>query len=298
MKTRTIPIIDLPVPLPHRDSVSTETKLKLSGIVLAVLVLSSWAFLFWNHYGNLLETFSVHNLSLARDFILKLFGAGTEQPAYTRWNNWKQAMVLSLQTLKMSILAIGLAGLGMLATVLLASRKTADGTLSLKATLPGKVLFGIIRVTYMIGRGVPELFWAMLIILVFNPGILPGAIALAIHNYGILGKLCSEVIEDLDPRPIRSLRSSGAGLTQILFYGVLPDVMPKFLTYLLYRWEEIIRTTIVVGFVSAGGLGREFRLSMNWFHYTEVTLFLACYFILVITVDLVSGVMRSLAKNT
>lgn len=297
MKTRNIPILDVPVPLPSSEAVSPSTRLKVSAGLLILLLLGSWGYLIGSHYATLAQTFTAYNLSQAREFLGKLFGAGTPTPAYYQWASWSEALELSLQTLKMSILAIGLSGMGMLGTVMVGSRKTADGTLSLRATLPGKILFGFIRFTYMIGRGVPELFWAMLIILVFNPGILPGAIALAIHNYGILGKLCSEVIEDLDPRPIRSLRSSGANLTQILFYGILPEVMPKFLTYLLYRWEEIIRTTIVVGFVSAGGLGRNFRLSMNWFHYTEVTLYLACYFLLVVMVDLTSGLLRSLAKS-
>ncbi|MFB6347716.1 MAG: PhnE/PtxC family ABC transporter permease [bacterium] len=297
MKTRNIPLIDLPIPLPRRDAISPDIKLKISGLILLLLLASSWSYVLWIHAGEFMDTFSARNLDNAYEFFGSLLGSQTDTPAYTDWTQWQQALTLSLQTLKMSVLAIGLAGLGMLLTVILGARKTADGTLSLKATLPGKLLFGVIRTSYMIARGVPELFWAMLIILVFNPGILPGALALAVHNYGILGKLCSEIVEDLDPRPIRSLRSSGAGLFQILFYGILPEVMPQFLTYLLYRWEEIIRTTIVVGFVSAGGLGKQFRLSMNWFHYTEVTLYLICYFLLVILVDIISGMMRSLAKS-
>ena len=82
----------------------------------------------------------------------------------------------------------------------------------------------------------------------------------------------------------------------MLMYGVMPQALPQFLTYLLYRWEVVIRTTIVVGFVAAGGLGREFRLSMSFFQYDEVTLLLACYLILVLGVDLVSAWLRRLAR--
>ena len=70
--------------------------------------------------------------------------------------------------------------------------------------------------------------------------------------------------------------------------------MPHFITYLLYRWEVVIRTTVVVGFVSAGGLGREFILRLNWFHYTDVTLILTWYLLMVIGVDLLSSWLRKI----
>jgi phosphonate transport system permease protein len=80
-------------------------------------------------------------------------------------------------------------------------------------------------------------------------------------------------------------------------YGILPQALPQFLTYLLYRWEVVIRTTVVIGFVSVGGLGREFRLSMSFFHYTEVALIVLWYLILVISVDLVSAWLRRVARS-
>ena len=77
-------------------------------------------------------------------------------------------------------------------------------------------------------------------------------------------------------------------------YGIMPQAMPHFITYLLYRWEVVIRTTVVVGFVSAGGLGREFILRLNWFHYTDVTLILIWYLLMVIGVDLLSSWLRKI----
>lgn len=76
----------------------------------------------------------------------------------------------------------------------------------------------------------------------------------------------------------------------------MPQAMPQFLTYLLYRWEVVIRTTVVVGFVSATGLGREFRLNLSFFHYTEVGLIIFWYVILVVGVDLFSAWLRRLAR--
>jgi len=260
------------------------------------LIVFSWTYILVLHGINWTQLFSSQNMDHARKFIGQLLGAETSKPAFLSPEKWIYAGSLALSTLKMSIIGIGLAGLGMIGTIMIGARTTADGQITLRSTKTGQFLFGFVRILYVGARSIPELFWAMLIILVVRPGILAGALALAVHNYGILGKLCSEVVEALDVRPLRSLRHNGAGLTQILFYGVIPTVTPKFLSYLLYRWESIIRAAIVVGFVSAGGLGREFKLSMNWFHYTDVTLYLICYFLLVITVDVISGILRGLAK--
>ena len=152
------------------------------------------------------------------------------------------------------------------------------------------------RLTFTFTRSVPELVWAMIIIFFLSPGVLPGALALAAHNFGILGRLSAEVVENLDPAPARALRAAGASNFQVLVYAILPQALPQFITYLLYRWEVVIRTTVVVGFLSAGGLGREFRLSLSFFHYTEVTLVIMWYLLLVIGVDLLSGYLRRLAR--
>ena len=73
-------------------------------------------------------------------------------------------------------------------------------------------------------------------------------------------------------------------------------MLPHFLTHILYRWEIVIRTTIIVGFVSAGGLGREFRLAMSFFHWTDIALILAVYCLLVLAVDAASSALRCLAR--
>ena len=112
-----------------------------------------------------------------------------------------------------------------------------------------------------------------------------------------VNELSAEVVENMDTRPARALRGAGAGNFQMMAYAILPQVMPQFITYLLYRWEVVIRTTIVVGFVSAGGLGRDFRLSMSFFHYTDVALLLVWYIILVVAVDLLSAWLRGRVRN-
>ena len=238
---------------------------------------------------------SLETFNRALSFLQDLAGLDSEgTPAFMNLSKWMDSGRLAYETLAMSVLAIGLAAIATLFTFIFAARNFMWGSLSPHSTLISKSIFLSVRVIFTITRAIPELVWAMLIVFILSPGILPGAIALAIHNWGILGKLSAEIVEGLDPRPAASLQAAGANRAKVLFYGILPQALPRFLTYLFYRWEVIIRTTIVVGFVAAGGLGMEFRLSMSYFHYTTVTMLLIWYLGLVIFVDLLSAMMRRL----
>ena len=105
-------------------------------------------------------------------------------------------------------------------------------------------------------RSIPAPIWALLLLFVFFPGILPGAIALGLYTLGVLGRLVAESVENLDERPLSALKGAGTSSGQVFSYGVLPMTYPRYLGYTFYRWEEAIRATIVVGLVGAGGLGR------------------------------------------
>ena len=107
-----------------------------------------------------------------------------------------------------------------------AARTLSNGDLGGKPSRAGAALYFILRIFYAFTRAVPELVWALLIVFFLSPGILPGAIALGIHNLGIVGRLAAEVVEDMDPAPSRALRSSGAGMFQVFLYAVLPQTLP------------------------------------------------------------------------
>lgn len=262
-----------------------------------VILIVSWAFvLLWDGRQNV-SFFSVETARRAWSFLKELAGVGSPVgPAYADASAWWRVAHLAYDTLAMSVLAILLAGFGALATFMFGAHNVMLGELSPNAGWGSRAVFGIVRASWTFVRGVPELVWALIVVFVLSPGILPGAVALAIHNYGVLGRLASEAVEGMDTAPARALRSAGAGRLQLLAYGVLPQALPRFMTYLLYRWEVVIRTTIVVGFVAAGGLGMEFRLSMSNFHYTTVTLLLMTYLVLVLGVDFASSQLRRLAR--
>lgn len=148
------------------------------------------------------------------------------------------------------------------------------------------------RFLLLVARAVPEPIWALLFLFVLFPGILPGAIALAIHNFGILGRLMAEVTENLDERPLRSLKALGATRPQVFLYGVLPLTLPRFIAYILYRWEVCIRATVIVGLVGAGGLGRLLTEQLSSFDYKSLLTTIIVFLGLTFFVDLISASVR------
>lgn len=141
-------------------------------------------------------------------------------------------------------------------------------------------------------RTIPEMVWALIFVFVVGLGPFPGALALGVHTGGVLGKLFGEVLEDVDTQPIESLQSTGANRLQILFYGILPQVLPQFISYTLYRWEVNIRVAAVLGFVGAGGLGQRIHIAISLFLENRLLTLLIAIYILVTLVDYLSAYLR------
>ncbi len=260
-------------------------------LLLFVLVIGSWARVL-GQGGTGPGLFTVEAWQRAGDFVADLAGSGESgSPAFASWDAWREALRLASDTLAMSVLAAGLAAIGALLTVAFAASNLVG-----RGSVLGSALVGFTRGVYVLTRSVPELVWALIVVFVFSPGILAGAIALAIHNFGVLGRLGAEIVEDIDPAPVDALRTSGAGRVQLLLYGVLPQVLPQFVTFLLYRWEVIIRTSVVVGLVAASGLGYQLNLDLAFFRYTDVALLLIVYVLLVWFADILSIGLRKLAR--
>ena len=279
---------------PHRDGARARfNALRWSAYAAALLVVAAWAFILLDGNSGFGDLFRERTWQNAGQFVASLAGADTDGPSpFVQPTRWRETGRLALNTLAMSVLAIGIAGVGALVLLMPGARSVSDGTLGGAPSRTGKAVYAAARVFYALTRAIPELVWAMLIVFFLSPGIIPGALALGIHNLGIVGRLTSEVVENLDPAPARALRAAGASSPKVLLYGVFPQALPMFLTFLMYRWEVVIRTTVVVGFLNAGGLGREFRLRMSWFHYDDVGLLLVWYLLLVIAVDVLSAQLR------
>lgn len=117
-------------------------------------------------------------------------------------------------------------------------------------------------------------------------------LALGIHTGGVLGRLFGEVMENVETQPIEALQATGASRLQILCYGILPQVLPEFVAYTLYRWEVNIREAIILGYVGAGGLGQQIQIAISLFlEHRLLTLIIAIYLIVVV-VDTLSAYLR------
>lgn len=203
---------------------------------------------------------------------------------------------LSGQTLAISILAMAAVGpLAMIAAFVSSGRLRGLGD-SAVAHHPGVTLATIpsyiVRFLLLIARAVPTPIWVLMILFVVFPGILPGAVALALHNWGITGRLMVETVDNMDHQPLTALQSLGASRGQAFLYGALPDVFPGFISYIFYRWENCIRETIVIGIVGAGGLGRLLSEQLSNFDYSAITTTLIALIILTVLVDLLSAAVR------
>jgi ABC-type phosphate/phosphonate transport system permease subunit len=236
-------------------------------------------------------------LSRSADFAADLLGASSAGPAsYTQLASWARMGLLTVETLVMSVLAIGLAGVASLASLGPSSRLLTTGEFGSRRRGVGVTVLVTTRGAHAVCRAVPELIWAMLLVFMLRPGILVGALALAVHEFGVLGRLGSDVIDDLDRHPLRALRCAGANGSQLVLYGALPHALPQLLTFLLYRWEMVIRATVIVGFVTGAGLGHQLRLDLSFRRWTEVGLILCTYVLLVWSVEAVAAGLRRLAR--
>ncbi len=141
-------------------------------------------------------------------------------------------------------------------------------------------------------RTIPEMVWALIFVFLVGLGPFPGVLALGVHTGGVLGKLFGEVLEDVDPQPIESLQATGANKLQIFFYGIVPQVLPQFISYTLYRWEVNIRVAAVLGFVGAGGLGQRIYIAISLFLENQLLTLIMAIYILVTLVDYLSSYLR------
>lgn len=154
------------------------------------------------------------------------------------------------------------------------------------------MIVGTVRRILDLMRSFPELVIAMVLLFLMGKNLLPAVIAITIHTTGVLGKLFSEAIENIDPKPLEGLESVGANWTSRIFFGVLPQVLPLFFSYAMLRLEINVRASTILGFVGAGGIGEALSTVIQWRYGAEI---MAIMFLLVVTItslDYLSSYMR------
>ncbi|MHC1725472.1 MAG: phosphonate ABC transporter, permease protein PhnE [Syntrophobacteraceae bacterium] len=144
-------------------------------------------------------------------------------------------------------------------------------------------------------RAINEMVFAMLFIVAVGLGPFAGVLALWVHTTGTLAKLFAEAVEAIDPRPVEGIRATGANALQEIVFGVIPQVLPLWVSYSLYRFEANVRSASVVGMVGAGGIGVILYEEIRSFHYAETTALLLIIIVFVSLIDLGSARIRRAA---
>jgi len=185
-------------------------------------------------------------------------------------------------------------------TVLIAYLSTLTGTLGAGVLAffaadnlaPNRTVRWAVKRLFEFCRTVPDLVFALLFVSAFGLGPLAGVLAIGIHSFGTLGKLFTEVIENIDMNPVDGVRSTGGRFVDVVRFGALPQVLPNLASYSLLRFEINVRASSIVGFVGAGGIGQDLFVAIRKFYYTDVSAILLLIIVTVGMIDLLTARVR------
>jgi phosphonate transport system permease protein len=217
----------------------------------------------WRDSGNMVE--------YARDFFPPNFG---------QWRLYVEEMLITLQ---IAVWGTALAVVSAVPLSLLAS-----------ANITPWWIHQPVRRLLDAFRAINEMVCAMLFVVAVGLGPFAGVLALWIHTTGVLAKLFSEAVEAIDPHPVEGIRSTGATALHEIVYGVIPQVMPLWGSFTLYRFESNVRSASVVGMVGAGGIGVVLWEIIRSFQYAETAAVMVIIVVSVILIDVISARIRNL----
>lgn len=141
-------------------------------------------------------------------------------------------------------------------------------------------------------RTIPALVFAAFFASVFGFGSFSGMMALSVFTVGLVAKLTYEAIENIDAGPLEALTAAGAGKGAILRYAIIPQVLPQFLSYVLYSFEINIRASAVLGYVGAGGIGEYYDRTLSFLKYDKAGTIVLLTFFVILAIDLISSRLR------
>jgi len=188
----------------------------------------------------------------------------------------------AVQTIQIAVVGTGVAAVLALPLGFAAARNAAPGW-----------LFYIARSVLNVFRAVDTLVYALFFVAAVGLGPFPGVLAVVVYTVTVLAKLYSEAIEAIEPGPVEAVRATGATLLQVLRWGVLPQLVPQFLSFTLYRFETNIRAAAVLGFVGAGGIGFYIQTYLRLLNYPAAATVLLVLIGLVMIVDFTSSRLRA-----
>lgn len=186
------------------------------------------------------------------------------------------------QTIQMAIISTTVATILTVPLALLSARNIATSA----------PVYHITRTFLNILRTIPDLVLAVIFVGLFGVGLFPGILALIVFSLGILAKLISETIEAVDMNPLEAIRASGGNVFQVIVYGLAPQVLPQFASFVLYVFEINIRASVVLGLVGAGGIGLILDRELQFYNYPNAMAIIILIFIVVIVIEYISNKIR------
>jgi len=252
-----------PMPPPPRTPVST---LLIWGALLALLA-GSW------------RGADMRPLDLLRDGgNMAQYASSFFPPDFSDWRYYLSELVITLQ------IALWGTALAIVCSVPLALLASANIT-------PRWVHQPVRRVLDAC-RAINEMVFALLFVVAVGLGPFAGVLAIWVHTTGVLAKLFSEAVETIDPQPVEGIRATGAHPLEEILYGVIPQVLPLWISYALYRFESNVRSASVVGMVGAGGIGMVLWDVIRGFQYAQTATLLLMLVVSVSIIDLLSAQLR------
>jgi phosphonate transport system permease protein len=226
------------------------------------------------------------NLHRFPSYILRLFHLENGRPVWTDFAEWFWGLPRWLrllgETLLMAYVGTVLGTFGAFVLAFLAAANVA----------PSRWLRWTVRRFCEICRTVPELVFALVFVIAFGLGPVAGVLAVAIHTVGALGKLFAEVVENIDMKPVEGITAGGSSWPVAMRFGALPQTMSNFVSYTLLRFEINVRSTAVMGFVGAGGIGQDLIEAIRKFYYSDVSAILVLIVITVSVIDTLTSYVR------
>lgn len=200
--------------------------------------------------------------------------------------DWETTVLPGLQACGVT-LAIGLMG-----TTLSIPSSLLLAVLGSRATSRNAVVYQVSRAIMSFFRAVPDIVFALIFVTAVGLGPFAGVLALILHNTGVMAKLWSEAMEEMDQGPAEAMRVAGASSFQVAIHVVIPSVIPQFTGLLLYRFDVNVRSSLVLGLVGAGGIGFLINQSISLFKFDQMMSYILMVLVLVIVVDVFSGFVR------
>ena len=216
----------------------------------------------------------------------KYFGDILSRMLPPDFSNFSQLFLAILETIEIAILGTFLAIVLSIPLGLFSARNLA----------PNYFVYIICKTIVIFFRAIPEFIMAMILVIAIGFGAMPGVLALGLHTMGFLAKFYAEDIEHINQGPIDALKSSGATKSQIISFGVIPQILPSFVANNLYILDRNVRMATMLGIVGAGGIGYELQSSFRMFEYERVSAIIILIFVTIFIIDHLSAFIRSKIK--